>query len=30
MAFPVSDVLSTLLTASILYREVSTKLISKP
>ena len=29
MAFPVSDVLSTLLTAFILYREVSTKLISK-
>ena len=30
MAFPVSDVLSTLLTVSILYKEVSTKLISKP
>ena len=29
MAFPVSDVLSTVLTAYILYREVSTKLISK-
>tara|TARA_B110000967_G_scaffold121579_1_gene124158 strand:- start:31 stop:1380 length:1350 start_codon:yes stop_codon:yes gene_type:complete len=29
MAFPVSDVLSTILTAVILYREVSTKLISK-
>jgi len=29
MAFPVSDVLSTLVTAFILYREVSTKLISK-
>ena len=29
MAFPVSDVLSTLLTAYVLYGEVSTKLISK-
>ena len=29
MAFPVSDVLSTSLTAYVLYREVSTKLISK-
>ena len=29
MAFPVSDVLSTLLTAYILYRETSVKLISK-
>ena len=29
MAFPVSDVLSTVLTAYILYREVSKKLISK-
>ena len=29
MAFPVSDVLSTVLTAYVLYREVSTKLISK-
>ena len=29
MAFPVSDVLSTLVTAFILYREVKTKLISK-
>lgn len=29
MAFPVSDVLSTLVTAYILYREVSLKLISK-
>ena len=29
MAFPVSDVLSTLVTAIILYREVKTKLISK-